>query len=93
MLLLELLQLKLLPVSVYGVEHFLLLDQLGALALGNDSIAAVMEVMEVMESLVETIKQLVLSHGTTVSIKKLQLIKWISGDILSKRVYNGKAGE
>ena len=90
MLLLELLQLKLLPVSVYGVEHFLLLDQLGALALGNDSIAAV---MEVMESLVETIKQLVLSHGTTVSIKKLQLIKWISGDILSKRVYNGETGE
>ena len=90
MLFLELLQLKLLPVSVYGVEHFLLLDQLGALALGNDSIAAV---MEVMESLVETIKQLVLSHGTTVSIKKLQLIKWISGDILSKRVYNGESGE
>ena len=90
MLFLELLQLKLLPVSVYGVEHFLLLDQLGALALGNDSIAAV---MEVMESLVETIKQLVLSHGTTVSIKKLQLIKWISGDILSKRVYNGETGE
>ena len=85
MLFLELLQLKLLPVSVYGVGQFLLLDQLG-----NDSIAAV---MEVTKSLVKTIKELVLSHGTTVSIKKLQLIKWISGDILSKRVYNGKSGE
>ena len=58
---LELLQLKLLPVSVYGVEQFLLLDQLDGLALGNDSIAAV---MEVTESLVEIIKELVLSHGS-----------------------------